>query len=198
MENFIISVKNFFKGIYVIVSIVAIISGVSWLIYDWKISLERINIKKAQSEEVSFQRQSLARVSKEENYVFYATATVYNMEESQTDSTPDICADGTKASYDKRIVAVSREQLSRWGGRIKYGDKIKVSGTQKYDGIWNVHDTMNRRYGQFAPTFDHGVKGIVEPHALEAIDTDGVAHIDFLVPERLGKWENVRCEVISQ
>tara|TARA_R100000458_G_C8246961_1_gene224697 strand:- start:712 stop:1233 length:522 start_codon:yes stop_codon:yes gene_type:complete len=139
----------------------------------------------------------LAIVQEERGHVFYATATVYNMEESQTDSTPDICADGTKASYDKRIVAVSREQLERWGGKVKYGDKVMVTGTGVYDGVWNVHDTMNKRYGAWSPTHDRGVYGVVEARQLKPVKVDGVSHIDFLVPERLGKWENVKVEVIK-
>tara|TARA_R100000458_G_scaffold27715_2_gene25277 strand:+ start:3472 stop:4071 length:600 start_codon:yes stop_codon:yes gene_type:complete len=199
MENFTISVKNLFKGIYVIVSMVAIISSISWVIYDWKISLERINIKKVQAKEApSAPVVDLPQTAIESRgYVFYATATVYNMEESQCDSTPDICADGTRASYDKRILAVSRDQLERWGGKVKYGDKIQVTGAGKHDGVWNVHDTMNRRYGATAPTFDYGVNGIVEPHSLDPVKVDGVAHIDFLTTDRLGKWYNVKCEVIK-
>tara|TARA_R110002167_G_scaffold70890_3_gene200186 strand:+ start:3150 stop:3680 length:531 start_codon:yes stop_codon:yes gene_type:complete len=130
-------------------------------------------------------------------YVFYATATVYNMEASQCDSTPDICADGTRASYDKRIVAVSREQLERWGGQVSYGDKLRVTGAGKHDGIWYVHDTMNKRYGATAPTFDSGVAGVVDPHSLKPVKVDGVAHIDFLTTDRLGKWHGVKCEVIK-
>ena len=128
----------------------------------------------------------------ETEYVFYATATVYNIDSSQTDSTPLTCADGTTASYSKKIVAVSREQLQRWGGKIKYGDKILVEGAGKHDGIWYVHDTMNKRYGAHAPTYDNGVKGIVKPHSLKPTIVDGVPHIDFLTKDKLGKWENVK------
>lgn len=130
-------------------------------------------------------------------YTFYATATVYNMEASQCDSTPDICADGTRASYDKRIIAVSRDQLERWGGQVSYGDKLRVTGAGKHDGIWYVHDTMNKRYGATAPTFDSGVAGVVDPHSLKPVKVDGVAHIDFLTTDRLGKWRGVKCEVIE-
>tara|TARA_R110000803_G_scaffold51337_1_gene106198 strand:- start:10629 stop:11177 length:549 start_codon:yes stop_codon:yes gene_type:complete len=129
-------------------------------------------------------------------YTFTAVATVYNMEASQCDSTPGICADGTRASYSKRIVAVSRDQLERWGGAVSYGDKLRVTGAGKHDGIWNVHDTMNKRYGATAPAFDAGVAGVVKPHALEPVDVDGVAHIDFLTTDRLGKWHGVKCEVV--
>ena len=123
------------------------------------------------------------------SYTFQAIATVYNNEASQCDSTPDICADGTRAEYGKRICAVSRDQLARWGGVIEYGDQIVVTGAGKWDGVWNVHDTMNRRFGATSPTFDRGVAGVVKAHALKPVDVDGVAHIDFLVADRLGKWD---------
>lgn len=149
------------------------------------------------AQETLLKTASEQAVATNRGHTFYATATVYNMEASQCDSTPDICADGTKASYDKRILAVSRDQLQRWGGQVKYGDAVRVSGAGKHDGIWHVHDTMNRRYGATAPTFDNGVAGIVKPHALKPAKVDGVAHIDFLVPDRLGKWEGVKVEVIQ-
>lgn len=130
-------------------------------------------------------------------HVFYATATVYNIDESQTDDSPQICADGTKSGYDKRIIAVSREQLWRWGGFVRYGDRVRVTGAGKHDGVWNVHDTMNRRYGAYKPTYDSGVKGVVEPGYTAEYSVDGVAHIDFQVKDTLGKWLNVKVEVLK-
>ena len=141
--------------------------------------------------------QTAVKVPQQSRYTFTATATVYNAEASQCDSTPDITADGTKAEYGKRIVAVSRDQLERWGGQVAYGDKLRITGAGKHDGIWYVHDTMNKRYGATAPTFDKGVAGVVKPHALKPVAVDGVAHIDFLVPDKLGKWHGVTCEVIK-
>tara|TARA_R110002012_G_scaffold60605_5_gene158597 strand:+ start:12636 stop:13166 length:531 start_codon:yes stop_codon:yes gene_type:complete len=158
---------------------------------------ERGKPKVAKTQAVEAIAPQIALKPAPQGYTFYATATVYNMEASQCDSTPDICADGTRASYDKRIIAVSRDQLERWGGNIKYGDKLRVTGAGKHDGVWNVHDTMNKRYGATAPTFDSGVAGVVEPHSLSPVAVDGVAHIDFLTTDRLGKWQGVKCEVIK-
>jgi len=118
--------------------------------------------------------------------------TVYWAVESQTDDSPLICADGTKADPSKRICAVSRDMLDRWGGEVHYGDTVSLSGCGKYDGDWEVHDTMNRRFGRTAPTFDRGVKGVVEPHALSPRKVDGNYHIDLLVPHgELAKFENI-------
>jgi hypothetical protein len=126
------------------------------------------------------------------------TATVYWAVESQTDDTPFICADGTTADPSKRICAVSRDMLNRWGGAISYGDTVLVSGCGKYNGAWEVHDTMNRRFGRTAPTFDKGVKGVVEPHALSPRTVDGNYHIDFLVPQgEMAKFTNITITLLG-
>jgi hypothetical protein len=125
-------------------------------------------------------------------------ATVYHAVASQTDDTPFTTADGTRvdpakvASGEQRIAAVSRDLLSRWGGPLHYGDRIIVKGAGDLDGAWFVHDTMNRRYGKTAPSFDHGVRGVVSPHPLPTYEVDGFHHLDLLVPSnRLGKWLGV-------
>ena len=63
---------------------------------------------------------------------FDVTVTMYHPTTSQTDSTPDITADGTKINIWKaseyRYVALSRDLLSRWGGPFEYGDFIVIEG----------------------------------------------------------------------
>ena len=126
-------------------------------------------------------------------------ATVYHAVPGQTDDTPFQTADGTRIdparveSGEQRFIAVSRDLLTRWGGPIAYGDKVRVRGAGRFDGDWIVRDTMNRRYGKESPVYDDGVRGIVEPHALPAHSVDGFHHIDFLVPvsAQLGKWHGV-------
>lgn len=78
------------------------------------------------------------------------TATMYNPVVSQCDADPLITAanytiNPTKASEHK-YVAVSRNLLKRWGGHLKYGDKVKLTGAGNKDGIYTVADTMNKRY----------------------------------------------------
>jgi len=41
---------------------------------------------------------------------------------------------------------VSRNLLKRWGGWLDYGDFIVLSGTGGKDGVYQVKDTMNRRF----------------------------------------------------
>ena len=81
---------------------------------------------------------------------FDVTVTTYNPTRSQTDSTPNQTADGTiikpwKAT-DYRYVALSRDLLSRWGGPFEYGDYIVIEGTDGWDGIYQVRDTMNPKW----------------------------------------------------
>ena len=76
--------------------------------------------------------------------------TMYHPIKGQTDSTPDILADGTKITIHKaseyRYVAVSRNLLKRWGGWLDYGDFIVLKGTDGKDGVYQVKDTMNKRF----------------------------------------------------
>ena len=78
--------------------------------------------------------------------------TMYRPNVRETDSTPNITADGTqfrisKAS-DYRYIALSRNLLKRWGGPFDYGDFILIKGTEDghKDGVYNVRDTMNPKY----------------------------------------------------
>ncbi len=83
---------------------------------------------------------------------FEVTATMYRPTVYETDSSPNITADGTRINISKagsyRYIALSRNLLSRWGGPFNYGDYIIVEGTKngEHDGIWQVRDTMNPRF----------------------------------------------------
>ena len=85
------------------------------------------------------------------NRIMYrVTVTTYNPTRAQTDSTPNITADGTRINPRKaspyRFVALSRDLLSRWGGPFEYGDYIIIEGTEDRDGIYQVRDTMNPKW----------------------------------------------------
>jgi len=78
------------------------------------------------------------------------TASVYYPKVAQTDDTPFMTADGSKINKKRpgkhRWVAVSRNLLRKWGGKIDYGDTLKVKGiSKKMDGYYVVRDTMTRR-----------------------------------------------------
>ena len=76
--------------------------------------------------------------------------TMYHPVSGQTDSTPNILADGTRIKIHKaseyRYIAVSRNLLTRYGGWLDYGDFILLKGTVGKDGMYQVKDTMNPRF----------------------------------------------------
>ena len=81
---------------------------------------------------------------------YKVTVTTYNPTAEQCDNTPNITADGTTIkpwrATDYRFVALSRDLLSRWGGPFEYGDYIVIEGTDGWDGIYQVRDTMNPKW----------------------------------------------------
>ena len=78
------------------------------------------------------------------------TVTMYEPVRYQTDSTPNILADGTRIRVQKaseyRFIAVSRNLLKRHGGGLDYGDFVLLKGTNHKDGVYQVRDTMNKRF----------------------------------------------------
>ena len=76
--------------------------------------------------------------------------TMYQPVRYQTDSTPNILADGTRIKVGEasnyKYIAVSRNLLKRWGGFLEYGDWILLRGTDHKDGVYQVRDTMAPRW----------------------------------------------------
>jgi hypothetical protein len=90
-----------------------------------------------------------ARMARSLTYT--VTATVYEAVPGQTDDEPFVTADNShiKPHYGtkKRWMALSRDLLKPWGGKFDFGDKVRVKGiSPKLDGVYTVHDTMNRRH----------------------------------------------------
>ena len=81
---------------------------------------------------------------------FDVTVTMYNPLSSQTDDTPNQTADGTiinpKRASEYRYVALSRDLIARWGGPFNYGDYVMIKGTDGYDGVYQVKDTMSPKF----------------------------------------------------
>ena len=78
------------------------------------------------------------------------TVTMYQPLRYQTDSTPNILADGTRIrthqASNYKFIAVSRNLLKRFGGWLDYGDFVLLKGTPAKDGVYQVRDTMNPRF----------------------------------------------------
>ena len=98
-------------------------------------------------------------------------ATVYNAVPEQCYGDPSYTASMFRLNmndvYSHRIIAMERTFMKELG--LKYGDVVKVEGTGKWDGVWQIQDTMNKRFA-------------------------GQKKIDILVPNniKLGKWVDVK------
>ena len=121
------------------------------------ITLHYDNVVKNINAENRMLQENVWNLTDENNEMLYSnrimyrvTVTTYNPTRAQTDSTPNITADGTRINPRKatqyRYVALSRDLLSRWGGPFEYGDYIVIEGTGCRDGIYQVRDTMNPRW----------------------------------------------------
>lgn len=71
-----------------------------------------------------------------------------------------------------KIIAMERTFMKEFG--LVYGDVVKIEGTGKYDGIYQIQDTMNKRF-------------------------KGQHKIDILVNESIkyGKWQNVKLYILK-
>lgn len=78
------------------------------------------------------------------------TVTMYNAVTKQCDATPLQTAGmyniNPKKASQHKWVAVSRKLLERWGGELKYGDKVRLIGAEHKDGVYTIVDTMNERW----------------------------------------------------
>jgi hypothetical protein len=96
------------------------------------------------------------------------TLTIYNPAIAQCDQDPFITASNKRIDPHKlkegtlRWIAVSRDQLKRWGGSLHYGDTIQLHANDKsIDGAWVVQDTMNKRFKRRADLlFDSSIRSI--------------------------------------
>ena len=88
----------------------------------------------------------------EKTFVRSVHVTMYHPVEGQTDSTPDIVADGTKfdipSASNLKWIAVSRDLHERWGGNFRFGDIVylSIAESSSKSGYYLVKDTMNERW----------------------------------------------------
>ena len=69
------------------------------------------------------------------------TATAYSSHSGQTDKTPFLAAWNNRIRPGMKIIAVSRDMLTRYG--LRNGSKVKIGGLP---GYYTVRDKMNKRY----------------------------------------------------
>jgi len=103
-------------------------------------------IERLEAENVSLKDE----LSHFDKYGIEVDVTMYQPTYYQTDSDPDVTADGTKMRISKaseyKFVALSRNLLRRWGGPFDYGDFILLKGAGKKNGVYQVRDTMNPKW----------------------------------------------------
>ena len=110
-----------------------------------------LNDKNIQIQSLIDEKQRLSeRLNEYETEGMHVTVTMYQPVSYQTDSTPNILADGTRirtqSASDYKFIAVSRNLLKRWGGWLDFGDFVILKGTDGKDGVYQVRDTMNKRW----------------------------------------------------
>ena len=115
------------------------------------VSTKFLNDKNIQLQSLRDENKRLAeKLDEYKTEEIHVTVTMYQPIRGQTDSTPNILADGTrirtKEASNYKFIAVSRNLLKRWGGWLDYGDFILLKGTDGKDGVYQVRDTMNKRY----------------------------------------------------
>jgi len=100
--------------------------------------LAQIEKKKAQKAKRKTPRLDIRGFGKHKLRV---TATAYSSHKGQTDSTPFLAAWNNRLRPGMKIIAVSRDMLTRYG--MKNGTKVRIGGLR---GYYRVRDKMNKRY----------------------------------------------------
>jgi 3D (Asp-Asp-Asp) domain-containing protein len=72
--------------------------------------------------------------------------STYKADTTETDSTPLVTASGFKLDSlnpkKHRVIAISRDLKELFA----FGDKVILTNAGKFNGIWFIHDVMNKRY----------------------------------------------------
>tara|TARA_B100000214_G_scaffold369381_1_gene342363 strand:+ start:217 stop:732 length:516 start_codon:yes stop_codon:yes gene_type:complete len=135
------------KSLLIVLTFLTIFNGYIWicLFEDYK-DIYKKEIEELENENTLL-REQVAEIKLEGMDV---TVTMYHPTRHQTDSTPNILADGTRITVHRaseyKYIAVSRNLLKRWGGWLDYGDFVVLKGTDGKDGVYQVRDTMNKRF----------------------------------------------------
>lgn len=74
------------------------------------------------------------------------TLTTYRATVAENNSNPSVLASGFKIDMlhpqKHRIIAVSRDIKKS----LKWGSKVRILNAGRFNGIYHVHDVMNKRY----------------------------------------------------
>ena len=107
--------------------------------------------KKAQEKSRQAEKRRLAKLKKKKQTLkilrgigkrkLRVTATAYSSHKGQTDSTPFLAAWNNRLRPGMKIIAVSRDLLTRYG--MRNGTRVRIGGLK---GYYTVRDKMNKRY----------------------------------------------------
>jgi len=107
--------------------------------------------KKAKAKKKKLEQKRLAKLREQKKHLkmlrvsgkrkLRVTATAYTSHRRQTDSTPFIAAWNNHIKPGMRILAVSRDLITRYG--LKNGTRVRIGGLR---GYYVVRDKMNKRY----------------------------------------------------
>ena len=115
-------------------------------------TLKQVERLVKENPEIFYNSELIDGILKAEGY-HKVTATVYNPVAEQCDDDPLITADCSRIDLERlnsgelKWVALSRDLLKE---NYSYGDRIEIIclSDSKINGIYEVHDTMNRRYSE--------------------------------------------------
>ena len=115
------------------------------------VSTKFLNDKNIQLQSLTDENTRLSeKLDEYETEGMHVTVTMYQPVSYQTDSTPNILADGTRIrtreASNYKFIAVSRNLLTRFGGFLDFGDFVLLRGTDHKDGVYQVRDVMNKRF----------------------------------------------------
>lgn len=102
--------------------------------------------------------------------------TVYNAVPEQCDDDCGVTASGFRLNlfdvFSHRIIAMERTFMKKLG--LEFGDLVKIEGTGKYDGVFQVQDLMNKRFS-------------------------GMKKIDLLLPKEVkyGQWDDLTLYTLN-
>jgi len=103
-----------------------------------------VNVGKFDEKKFEIDNEKKIVVKKQKPLI--VTVTTYSVNEAETDSTPTITASGFEVSRTNpkkhRVIAVSRDLKKK----LRFGDKVRVTGIGKLSGVYVVRDLMNSRW----------------------------------------------------
>ena len=103
-----------------------------------------VNVSKFDNKK--FEMDTVKQVVVKKQKPLIVTVTTYSVNEAETDSTPTITASGFEVSRTNpkkhRVIAVSRDLKKK----LRFGDKVRVTGIGKLSGVYVVRDLMNSRW----------------------------------------------------